>query len=273
QTEEEEADESIDELIGILEAEEEEYSTDESAVDDVEVAAEEEEPVVEVAKVDVKELKKRAFQGSKDEDQEESFSDVRAVALEDGEEIFVEVEVKAEDPAEERRKAFENALRPYRRYIYFGIAFIGIVAIIATSALFYDLYQRSLPPTPTPVVSNLPYPVNLNIPGLPSIILSRGQLDDGRWDPRRPEWLEGTEVCRWIALPYSQQLEAVIRTLTQDDQLEIVMSNSDEWSYNVYSITQMTLEDMQEVSENSSCLLLVLADADTDTRWVVTAYP
>ena len=63
------------------------------------------------------------------------------------------------------------------------------------------------------------------------------------------------------------------RTLTQKDQLELVMSNSDVITYDVYSITQMSIEDMQKVSSNSPCLLLVLADANTDTRLVVTAYP
>ena len=35
----------------------------------------------------------------------------------------------------------------------------------------------------------------------------------------------------------------------------------------------MSIEEMQKVSLNSPCLLLVLADVNTDTRWVVTAYP
>ncbi|MDX1378516.1 MAG: hypothetical protein R3307_06685 [Anaerolineales bacterium] len=269
----EEAGESIDELIEMLETEEEEASVDESEIDEIELPTEDEEPVVEVEKVGVDELKKRAFQGGKAEGEEESFSDVRAVALEDGEEVFVEVEVKTEDPAEDRLKAFENALRPYRRYIYFGIAFIGIVAIIATSAVLYDTLRP--PPTPTEPPENLPYPVTLNIAESNiTFNLGRGGLDDGRWNPRRPEWLVGTEICRWVAIPYNRQMEAVVRTLTRDDKLELVMSNNDRWSYDVFSITQMDIEEMQDISsKNSPCLLLVLADADTDTRWVVTAYP
>lgn len=265
----EDAGEPIDELIEMLETDEEKTS---SELVPVGAHVEQEEPEVEVEKVDVKELKKRAFQ-SKPEDKDESFSDVRAVALEDGEEVFVEVEVKTEDTVEDRLKSFENALRPYRRYINFGIAFIGIVVIIITSALLYDTYRRSLPPEPIQEAEALPYPVVLNLPGGLSFNLGRGILDNGRWDPRRPEWLEGTEICRWVAVPYSRQLEAVVRTLTRDDKLELVMSNSDEWTYDVFSITQMSIEDMQKASENSSCLLLVLADVNTDTRWVVTAYP
>lgn len=261
--------ESIDDLIELLEADEEDESSEielTPAPEPIQV----EQPKPE--KIDVAELKKRAFSGSSPDD-EESFSDVRAVALEGGEEVFVEVEVKAEDPVEDRIRSFENALRPYRRYINWVFAFIGLIVIISTSALLYDAYQKSLPPEPTKEVSNLPYPAILNLPGGLSFNLGRGSLDNGRWNPRGPEWLEGTEVCRWVAIPYSRQLEAVIRTLTREDQLKLVMSNSDVVAYDVFSITQMSIEDMQKGSGNTPCLLLVLADAKTDTRWVVTSYP
>ncbi|HSG42624.1 MAG TPA: hypothetical protein VLA72_05665 [Anaerolineales bacterium] len=266
----EDAGESIDDLIELLETEDDEQSPD---VELIPAAAHIEEEQPKTEKVDVEELKKRAFSGSTPADRDENFSDVRAVALEDGEEVFVEVEVKAEDPVEVRIKSFENALRPYRGYINFGIAFIGVIVIVATSVLLYDTYQRSLPPEPTKEPSNLPFPVRLNVPGEISFNLGRGVLDDGSWNPQGAEWLEGTEVCRWVAIPYSRQLEAVVRTLTRDDQLELVMSNSDVVAYDVFSITQMSIENMQNVSENTPCLLLVLADAETDTRWVVTAYP
>lgn len=263
--------ESIDDLIEMLETEEEETLPEpELVIDTVQV---EEDELPEPEKVDVGELKKRAFSGSTPDDREENFSEVRSIALDGGDEVFVEVEVKKEDPVDERIKSFENALRPYRRYINFGIAFVGIVVIVATSLLFYGEYKRGLPPEPTKEVSNLPYPVVLNIPGGLSFNLGRGSLDNGRWNPRGPEWLEGTEVCRWVAIPYSRQLEAVVRTLTRDDQLELVMSNSDVIGYDVSSIAQMSIEDMQNVSPNKPCLLLVLADAKTDTRWVVTSYP
>lgn len=270
EVEQDDAGESIDDLIEILETEDE-ISPVEMDVETTTPQIEEKQPKIE--KVDVDELKKRAFKGRTSEDKEENFSDVRSVALEGGEEVFVEVEVKTEDPVQDRIKSFENALRPYRSYIYFGIAFIGIVVIVATSALLYGAYQRSLPPEPVQEVSNLPYPVVLDIPGGLSFNLGRGSLVNGRWNPQRPEWLEGTEVCRWVAIKYSRQLEAVIRTLTRDDKLTLTMSNSDVISYDVFSITQMTIEDMQEVSSNTPCLLLVLADENTDTRWVVTAYP
>jgi len=271
----ESADESIDDLIDMLATDDDEelLSDADNSPADTQIEIEDEQPEIEIEKIDVDEQKKRAFQTRPDDD-EENFSDVRAVALDDGEEVFVEVEVQASDPVEDRVKAFENALRPYRSYINLGIAFIGIVAIVAVAGLLFGVYRDSQPQVPTPTPSNLPFPVTLNIvDGGFSFNLGRGSLEDGRWNPRRPEWLEGTEVCRWVAIIYTRPLEAALRTLTQNDQLELVMSNGDIITYDVYSITQMSIEDMQKVSSNSPCLLVVLADANTDTRLVVTAYP
>ncbi len=104
-------------------------------------------------------------------------------------------------------------------------------------------------------------------------MLGKGAIKDGEWNPQGPEWLEGTEICRWVAIPWSRQLEAVVRTLTQKDSLELVMSNNDKLTYSVYSIKEMTLAEMQKLDSNSPCLLLVLAKQDSDTRWVVTALP
>jgi hypothetical protein len=173
----------------------------------------------------------------------------------------------------ERLKAIENVFRPYRRYIYFGLAFLGFVAVAITSIVLFDAYKQSLPPEPVQEAPALPYPTSMKLPGGLNFNLGKGTLQNGRWNPRGPEWLEGTEICRWVAIPWSRQLEAVVRTLTQDDQIELGMSNSDWVAYNVYSINQLTIEEMQEFDSDSPCLLLVLAEADSDKRWVVTAIP
>lgn len=260
--------EQIDDLIEMLDSDVEESPVESSlVVEHVDEVEQKEEEVVDFA-----EMKKRAFRAATPEEEEE-LNKVRAVALEGGEEVFVEIETKPEDQAEERWKAFENALMPYRGYITFAALFIGAVAIVVMSYLVYDAYQRSLP---TPVVAEveaLPYPTIMYLPGGLNFTLGRGSLDEGRWNPAGPEWLVGTEVCRWVAIPYSRQLEAVVRTLTREDKIELLMSNGDRISYDVFSITQMTLEEMLELDSNSPCLLLVLADAKTDDRWVVTANP
>jgi len=256
--------EQIDELIDMLDAD--------SGASEVEPALESVAESVPEPAIDVDELKKRVFsRGEAGEERE--MSEVRTIALEGGEDIFVEVEAKKEDTLDDRVKAFENSLRPYRRYIYLALALLGVVLAVLASALMVKVYQQTRPPEPTVPPDNLPFPRSMTLPGGLSFSLGKGAIVDGEWNPRGPEWLKGTEICRWVAIPWSRQLEAVVRTLTQKDTIELVMSNNDKLVYNVDSINALTLEEMQALDSNSPCLLLVLAKQDSDKRWVVTALP
>jgi hypothetical protein len=266
--------EQLDELIDMLEDESHEEPPDEqvSAVHLNEVSLEDEQEGREV--VDVEELKKRAFSArTTPEEEDRNLSEVRSIALDDGEEVFVEVEAKAENPMQDRVRAIENSLKPYRNYFYFVFGFIGLVVIAVLSMSIYQLYLQSLPPPPVEEVAALPYPVAVNLPGGLKFNLGKGSLNEGRWDPRGPEWLEGTEVCRWIAIPYSEQMEAVVLTLKRDDKIELIMSNNDVLVYTVYSRDRLNIEEMLELDSNSPCMLLVLAQSNSDDRWVVTAIP
>lgn len=224
--------------------------------------------------VSVEDMKKRLF------DREpgapvaaEELSEVRQIALEDGEDVFVEVEAAKTDASQDRLKSFENTLRPYFGYIYWVTALVGVIMVVVVGAVMVRLYQQARPPEPTKIPSNLPYPTTLMLPGGLSFNLGKGSIKDGAWNPRGPEWLEGTEICRWVAIPWNVQLEAVLRTFTQKDTIQLVMSNNDKLTYTVYSIQQLTLAEMQALDQNSPCLLLVLAKQDSEKRWVVTAKP
>ena len=254
----------IDELIDMLETEPNQVFARESMLAEV--------PKEQEVEVDIDELKKQAFKPRSENEEQESFTEVRSVALEDGEEVFVEVESKPQDPLEERLTALENALRPYRRYIYFGFAVLGVVMAVIASAVLFNIYRQSRPVAPTQAL-NLPFPTSISLPGGLNFNLGKGALKDGQWNPGGPEWLEGTEVCRWVAIPWSTQLEAVIRTLNPDDTIELIMSNNDRLVYKVYSVQQLTNEEMQDLPSDSPCLLLVLAKAESETRWVLTALP
>ena len=186
------------------------------------------------------------------------------------------MEAQAEDPMRDRMKAIENSLLPYRRYLNLIFIFVSVVMVVIVGASLFRLSQRLVPPKPTvtPDVALLPYPVEMDLPGELKFPLAKGRLDNtGRWNPSRAEWLEGTEICRWIAIPWSRQLEAVVRTLTREDQITLVMSNNDELKYTVSSIDQMSIDEMQKLDTNTPCMLLILAQSDTEQRWVVTAIP
>jgi hypothetical protein len=258
----EEEPDQIDDLIEMLKAEE--AITESPSIPDVEVAPEPE------PEIDLEKLKEQAFRPRTPEDEPES--DVRSVALEGDEEVFVEVESKVVDPLEERLSAFENALKPYKWYINIALAFFGVVVVVIVSLIMFNVYRQTRP-QPTQQVSNLPYPTSVSLPGGWNFQLGRGTLQAGKWEPKGAEWLEGTEVCRWVALPWSRQLEAVIRTLNPKDPIELVMSNHDKLIYEVYSVRQLNPAEMQELDSNSPCLLLILTQPDSEQRWVLTALP
>lgn len=254
----------IDELIDLLDTEE---VTDNKPV--VEKAPPEPEKVV-----DIEELKKQAFQPRPSAGDEQNLSEVRAIALAGDEEVFVEVQSTPQDPLEERLSAVENALKPYRRYIYFGLAMLGLVMAGIAAVVVFNIYTRSTSAAVAEApVSNLPFPTSVSLPGGWQFQLGKGTLVDGNWNPQGAEWLQGTEVCRWVALPWSRQVEAVIRTLNPDDPIELGMSNNDKLTYKVYSVQQMSPEEMQELDSNSPCLLIVLAEPEAELRWVLTALP
>ena len=255
----------LDDLIDMLKTE-----SDQAAVEAVSPGVQaRSEPAPEI---DFEELKKQAFGPRAEGEEPESITDVRSIALEGGEEVLVEVEAKKPDTVQERISAFENALKPYRQYIYIALAVLGVGMAAFASLIIYNVYQRSRP-EPVKPVSNLPYPTGVSLPGGWSFQLGRGSVENGEWNPRGPEWLEGTEVCRWIALPWSRQLEAVIRTLNPKDPINLVMSNNDKFVYQVYSVKQLTREELQKVDSNSPCLLLILIQPDAEERWVLTALP
>ena len=258
--------EELEDLINLLEKESETTAPQTTAPPAPELLPDPE------PEIDFEELKRQAFQPRTEDEEQESFSDVRSIALEGGEEVMVEVETTPVDPVEERLRGYENALKPYRRYIYSAMALLGVGMAVVAALFLFNVYQRSRP-QPVREVPNLPYPTAVSLPGGWSFQLGIGSVQDGEWDPSGPEWLEGTEVCRWVALPWSTQLEAVLRTLNPDDPIELVMSNNDTLTYQVYSIRQLSAEEMRQLDSNSPCLLLILTGSGSEERWVLTALP
>src|SRR5215207_5739680 len=259
--------EQIDDLIDMLETEKEEPALGlATPVPIVEVTPEPE------PEIDFEKLKEQAFRPRTPEEETESPGDVRSIALGGDGDVFVEVEPQKSDPLEERLGAFENALKPYRRYIYMVLTLLGVgMAVVASLIIFNVLKQSS--PEPVKEVSNLPYPTAVSLPGGWTFQLGRGTVQNGKWDPGGAEWLEGTEVSRWVALPWNRQLEAVIRTLNPKDPIELVMSNNDKLPYKVYSVQEMSPEEMQALDSSTPSLLLILSQADSEKRWVLTALP
>jgi hypothetical protein len=199
--------------------------------------------------------------------------DIRQTALED----YV---VAPEQPEEERQGSFARRLKTSWRYMRptekrLLISALVIIALAALGGSGYLAYQSI--PTPTAVVTPTirvePIPISVSLPGGWVFPLNVGYVDNGKWNPRGAEWLNGTELCRWVSLPWTVQLEAVLRTMKADDEIQLSMSNYDSIVYKVKSIEQVPSSSINKLASDSPCLLLILSRDDSDNRWVVTAKP
>ncbi|MBN1148812.1 MAG: hypothetical protein JXA78_16240 [Anaerolineales bacterium] len=203
------------------------------------------------------------------------YQDIRGVALEG----YVEPSLlpPGERPLSlsERIQVWINGLSPAQKTLLVGLVLLDIAIILSGAIVvaysLFSLYSQSVIfPTATPPM-NLPYPVGIKLPGGWPFELEKGVVEDGIWAPQEAEWLQGTEVRRWVALPWSKQLEAVFRSLEPGDRIEVVMSNADRLVYEVQSFQKVTVNQLEELNTNTPSLLLILANQDTDTRWVIIA--
>jgi hypothetical protein len=201
----------------------------------------------------------------------EDFETIRKVALEDYDSSSVQAEGAPVLSWRQKSRMVFRGLKPLDKFLIFGAVFLMLCGGTAGLGL---VAINALVPQGTPVpTEELPFPVGLTLPGGWEFQLTKGRLENDLWLPGGPEWLEGTELCRWVALPWSLQLEAVVRTLKSNDPIELTMSNADQLKYRVQSIQNVPVGQIDSLDGKNVCLLLILVDKDSDTRWVVTAVP
>jgi len=213
---------------------------------------------------------------AKSEKDEVDFDAFRELALQEYDETKIEVEEQKPALQDEVRRTLRD-LRPVERILLIAVGLLTVGALLA-SGIYIIVDSISLP-TPMPTVEAEPidivHPTRLSLPGGWEFNLGEGRVSEGQWTPDGAEWLVGTEISRWVALPWSLQLEAVLRTLKSDDQIELTMSNFDSLIFNVYSIQQMTMAELLASDATTPSLLIVLYnDEEADGKfWVVKALP
>jgi hypothetical protein len=235
-----------------------------------------EEAPVEEARADEKVKKVPKLPVKTVAEDEIDFDAVREMALQEYDETRVEPEERKQ-PLQEEVRSTIRALKPFERFLLIA-AGVLTVSVLLASGIYLIVGSISVPtPTPTAEVdlSNVIHPTQLGLPGGWSFNLKQGRVQDGEWTPQGAEWLVGTEISRWVALPWSLQLEAVLRTLKSGDKLELTMSNFDVLEFNVYSIQQMTMAELLASDAKTPSLVVVLYnDEEADgTFWVVKALP
>ncbi len=223
----------------------------------------------EVGEQEARELNQSAEQSDVSGAAPPDHFEIRSIVLDSGDDAFVEIPAESPGLVQERYNALKRGLGSQRRILLAGLALLALACVFVGGVIAFNVFQR-LRPSPTEVTgAGAPYPVAMTLPGGLIFDLERGAVDDGEWNPRGPEWLEGTEVCRWVAIPWSPQLEAVALTLRPGDRLELDMSNNDTLEYRVISISQIDREEMPTLDSNAPCLNLVLSDSESELRWVI----
>jgi hypothetical protein len=197
-----------------------------------------------------------------------SVQEIRTIVMED-----------YDEPAEESSRGGKTSGRRLR--VILGVL-IGVGLVLVAGILYFptalqwfrSLQQAPLiavrPPTPIPM-DGMPYPTGLRMTGGWFFFLQPSTIENGHWAPVTSEWLDGSELRRVVALPWTRQLEAVVQSLVDGDTIELHMSNGDVLSFLVEETAQVDREDVSIFSSNTPSLALVLFKEGDDRRWVVIA--
>jgi hypothetical protein len=161
------------------------------------------------------------------------------------------------------------------------ITIASLTAVVCLGVLMVAVLVFKVPLFGTPPVSTetpiatvaAPIPIQVRMTGGWVFTLSRGEVVNGKWTPKTAEWLDGTDICRWVSLPWTPQLEAVYRSLKPGDRIDLVMSNYDHWTFHVKSMEEKRTFELASMDKNYPSMLLILTNPDSDIRLVVLAAP
>jgi len=228
----------------------------------------------------VMETAHRILTSKPEKDSLPDYEELRGIALVDYQEPVPETIVVPRPSINRQVRKITKRIN-IRRLTRIATASLIILAIAAAfligSYLFKTQSYKWTQPTATPTAfaptASPPIPMQIRLPGGWAFVLDTGAIVDGKWSPTGPEWLEGTEISKWISLPWSNQLDAVVRTLKAGDRIELVMTNYDHWLYRIRSIEEISANQMTSLDKNYPSLLLILTRADSDARLVILAVP
>jgi len=198
---------------------------------------------------------------------EPSVEEIRTIVMEDYEESADDARVRAKPTARWLRTVL--------------LVLIGVGLVVLIGILSMPTIMQWLQPPPPPVAAvqpptaipmeGMPYPTGIRMTGGWFFYLQPSTIEDGRWVPTTSEWLDGSELRRVVALPWTRQLEAVVQSLVVGDTIELHMSNGDILTFLVEETSQVDRSDVSILTSNQPSLALVLYKEEEDMRWVVIA--
>lgn len=163
--------------------------------------------------------------------------------------------------------------------ILISLSFIISLAVIVSIIMVvtqWSINNRKIA-TPPPAIEatdqDLIYPTGLQLPGGWFFFLQRGEIQDNKWEPQNAEWLANTKLRRVVAIPWSNQSEAVVQSLTTQDEISIYMNNNDIIVYQVEEVLQLPRENVRILSDTEPSLVVILFREDDEDRWTIIAKP
>lgn len=184
-------------------------------------------------------------------------------------------------PEEIKLPFFSQLMKDFQQsspIIKISTVVLGLISIILLFLIVYFLFPaaspKQIPSLPTPTAFTSPIPTSLQFSGGWKINLITGKIIDGTWQPKEAEWLQGTEICRMVSLPWSKQLEAVFRTAVPGDEILLIMNNSDQLKYKVESLKVLQEKDINQFYDRvTPCMVIVLNQKNADSKRVIIAAP
>ncbi|ESP62972.1 hypothetical protein SMITH_506 [Smithella sp. ME-1] len=163
--------------------------------------------------------------------------------------------------------------------ILIGLSFVISLAVVVSIILVVTQWSSNNrkitnpPPAIEATGQDLIYPTGLQLPGGWFFFLQRGEIQDNKWEPQNAEWLANTKLRRVIAIPWSNQSEAVVQSLTTQDEISIYMNNNDIIVYQVEEVIQISRENVRILSDTEPSLVVILFREDNEDRWTIIAKP
>ena len=232
--------------------------------------------------------------------EDDSFDSLRDVALEEYEEDLPGADSMEDvsldsmrgvvlEEYESGETSGETAAAPLEKSGWLGLnrteiiilAMVSALLVIVVGAGLFLQFNRAtvrpteLPPVATDPVQEVegPYPTGIELTGGWYFPLNPSTVIQGKWQPKGPEWLRGSEIRRMVALPWNRQLEAVIISLVPGDTLNLSFSNGEKLVYQVDRVERMMASSTSQLEDLSPSLLIVLALEDSTDRWLITCTP
>lgn len=159
------------------------------------------------------------------------------------------------------------------------LSFLISLAVIISIVLIvsqWSMNKREIaspPPAIEATDQDLIYPTGLQLPGGWFFFLQRGEIQDNKWEPQNAEWLANTKLRKVIAIPWSNQSETVVQSLTTQDEISIFMNNNDIIVYQVEEVLQISRDNVRILSDTEPSLVVILFREDNEDRWTIIAKP